>query len=206
MAGVMAPRIRLALMAVASMVLLAALAVVLFVRPNDGAADQQGFAGAIRPPIPPQAWSLTDQDGRSVRVGAPSSGPSIVTFLYTHCQDSCPVTASTIRGALDQLGHDVPVYAVSVDPANDTPQSARVFMSQNHVTGRMHFLLSPGATLQHIWTQFGIRPQERDSEHTAYVVLLDRTGRQRIGFPFDKLTPEGLAHDLRRLEQSDTPT
>ena len=202
----MAPRLRLALMAVASMVLLAALAIVLFVRPNDGAADQQGFAGAIRPQIPPRTWTLTDQDGRSVRVGAPSSGPSVVTFLYTHCQDSCPVTASTIRGALDQLGHDVPVYAVSVDPANDTPNSARVFMSQNHVTGRMHFLLGPDSALQHVWNQFGIRPQERDSEHTAYVVLLDRTGRQRIGFPFDKLTPEGLAHDLRLLGQSDTPT
>ena len=193
-------------MAVASMVLLAALAIVLFVRPNDGAADEQGFAGAIRPPIPPRTWTLKDQDGRSVRVGAPSSGPSVVTFLYTHCQDSCPVTASTVRGALDQLGHDVPAYAVSVDPANDTPASARAFLSRNHMTGRMHFLLSPGTTLEQIWTQFGIRPQENKLEHTAYVVLLDSTGRQRIGFPFDKLTPEGLAHDLRRLEQSDTPT
>jgi protein SCO1/2 len=198
----MAPRLRLALMAVASMVLIAALAIVLFVRPNDGAADQRGFAGAIRPDIPPRTWTLDDQDGRAVRVGAPGSGPSVVTFLYTHCQDSCPVTASTIRGAMDQLGHDVPVYAVSVDPANDTPNSARAFMSANHVTGRMHFLLRPDATLQQIWNQFGIRPQERDSPHTAYVVLLDRTGRQRIGFPFEKLTPEGPAHDLRRLAQS----
>jgi protein SCO1 len=196
----MAPRLRLALMAVASMVLLAALAIVLFVRPNDGAADQQGFAGAIRPAIPPHAWTLTDQDGKSVRVGAPGSGPSVVTFLYTHCQDTCPVTASTVRGALDQLGHDVPAYAVSVDPAHDTPDSARAFLSRNHMTGRMHFLLTPTTTLQQIWTQFGIRPQENELEHTAYVVLLDRTGRQRIGFPFDKLTPEGLAHDLRRLE------
>ena len=198
----MAPRLRLALMAVASMVLIAALAIVLFVRPNDGAADQGGFAGAIRPDIPPRAWTLDDQDGRAVRVGAPGSGPSVVTFLYTHCQDSCPVTASTIRGAMDQLGHDVPVYAVSVDPAHDTPNSARAFMSRNHVTGRMHFLLRPDPALQQVWTQFGIRPEERDSPHTAYVVLLDRTGRQRIGFPFEKLTPEGLAHDLRRLEQS----
>jgi len=31
-------------------------------------------------------------------------------------------------------------------------------------------------------------------------VLLDRSGRQRIGFPPDQLTPERLAHDLRRLE------
>src|SRR4051812_41033957 len=199
----MAPRLRLVVLAVASMVLVAALAIVLFVRPTGESADAGGFAGAIRPPdIPPRTWSLTDQDGHLTRVGAPSSGPSIVTFLYTHCQDTCPVTASTVRGALDQLGHDVPAYAISVDPANDTPDSARAFLSRNDLTGRMHFLLRPGPALQQVWTQFGIRPQERDLEHTAYVVLLDRTGRQHIGFPADKLTPEGLAHDLRRLSRS----
>src|SRR3954462_4860278 len=197
--SVMAPRLRLALMAVSSILLLAALPVVLFVRANDGAADQQGFAGAIRPQIPPHAWTLSDQDGRAARVGAPGPGPSIVTFLYTHCQDTCPVTASTVRGAMDQLGRDVPAYAVSVDPANDTPASARAFLSRNHLTGRMRFLLRPDTTLQRVWTTFGIRPQESELDHSAYVVLLDRTGRQRIGFPFDKLTPEGLAHDVRRL-------
>jgi len=185
------------------MVLLAALAVVLFVHPRSE-SDDRGFAGAIRPDIPPRTWTLTDQDGHLTRVGAPSDGPSIVTFLYTHCQDTCPVTASTVRGALDQFGHDVPAYAISVDPANDTPDSARAFLSRNHLTGRMRFLLRPDTTLQQVWTTFGIRPQERGLEHTAYVVLLDRTGRQRIGFPFDKLTPEGLAHDLRRLSQSGT--
>jgi protein SCO1 len=199
----MAPRLRLAVLAVASMVLLGALAVVLFADPKTEPAAGE-FAGAIRPDIPRRIWTLTDQDGGVTRVGAPSSKPSIVTFLYTHCQDSCPVTASTIRGAMDQLGRDVPAYAVSVDPANDTPASARAFLSRNHLTGRMHFLLRPDTTLQQIWTTFGIRPQERELEHTAYVVLLDRTGRQRIGFPFDKLTPEGLAHDLRRLLQSGT--
>ncbi len=199
----MAPRLRLAVLAVASMVLLAALAVVLFVHPKAEPAER-GFAGAIRPDIPARIWTLSDQDGRPTRVGAPSAGPSIVTFLYTHCQDTCPVTASTVRGALDQLGRDVPAYAISVDPANDTPDSARAFLSRNHLTGRMHFLLRPDTTLQQVWTSFGIRPQERGLEHTAYVVLLDGTGRQRVGFPFDKLTPEGLAHDLRRLLQSGT--
>ena len=71
----------------------------------------------------------------------------------------------------------------------------------------MHFLLVAG---QHARSSLerSSAPARRNahSEHTAYVVLLDRAGRQRVGFPFDKLTPEGLAHDLRRLEQSDTPT
>jgi hypothetical protein len=30
-------------------------------------------------------------------------------------------------------------------------------------------------------------------------VLVDGRGRQRIGFPAAKLTPVGLAHDLRAL-------
>jgi protein SCO1/2 len=197
----MAPRLRLAVLAVASMVLLGALAVVLFAdSKTDPVAGE--FAGAIRPDIPPRIWTLTDQDGRATRVGAPSSKPSIVTFLYTHCQDTCPVTASTVRGALDQLGQDVPAYAISVDPANDTPASARAFLSRNHLTGRMRFLLRPETTLQQVWTTFGIRPQERELEHTAYVVLLDGTGRQRVGFPVDKVTPEGLAHDVRALLRS----
>ncbi len=36
-------------------------------------------------------------------------------------------------------------------------------------------------------------------EHSAYVVLMDAKGVQRVGWPVDKVTPEGLAHDLRLL-------
>jgi hypothetical protein len=31
-------------------------------------------------------------------------------------------------------------------------------------------------------------------------VLVDRRGRQRVGFPMDQATPEMIAHDLRVLE------
>ena len=37
-------------------------------------------------------------------------------------------------------------------------------------------------------------------EHSAYVVLVDGSGMQRIGWPVDRLTPEGLAHDIRQLQ------
>jgi protein SCO1/2 len=31
------------------------------------------------------------------------------------------------------------------------------------------------------------------------VLLIDAQGRQRVAWPTEKLTPEGLAHDLRLL-------
>jgi protein SCO1 len=158
------------------------------------------YAGALRPPgaRAPQ-FRLRDQDGRTVSMGDYRGRAVVVTFVYSHCRDTCPAQVQAIRGALDRLGHDVPVLAVSVDPAHDTPDSARRFLLQQHVTGRVRFLLGTHAQLQPVWRGYGIAPQRRGLEHSAYVVLVDRHSRQRVGFPGSQLTPEDLEHDLRRV-------
>ena len=38
-----------------------------------------------------------------------------------------------------------------------------------------------------------------DFEHSAYVLLIDKRGQQRIGVPFEALEPESLARDMRLL-------
>jgi protein SCO1 len=38
-----------------------------------------------------------------------------------------------------------------------------------------------------------------DFEHTAYVLVIDKHGRQRVGFPFEQLTAKRLAEDIRAL-------
>ena len=38
-----------------------------------------------------------------------------------------------------------------------------------------------------------------DFEHTAYVLLIDQKGRQRLGIPFDAVSPDSLERDLRVL-------
>jgi cytochrome oxidase Cu insertion factor (SCO1/SenC/PrrC family) len=38
-----------------------------------------------------------------------------------------------------------------------------------------------------------------DFEHSAYVLLLDKHGVQRVGIPFEQLSPASLARDLRAL-------
>jgi protein SCO1/2 len=50
--------------------------------------------------------------------------PVVFAFVYSTCKDICPAQVQTIRGALDDLGHDMRVVGVSVDPANDTPSRA----------------------------------------------------------------------------------
>ena len=190
-------RVRFALVVAASLLLLAALsAVVLAGRP---APDHHGLEGSIRPKIPVQDFRLRDQDGDLVHLGQFRGKVVMLTFLYSTCRDSCPVTAMQMKGAMDLLGHDVPALAVSVDPANDTPLNAKRFLLREGLTGRMSFLLGSARQLRRVWTHYGIRPRGSRYDHSAYVLLLDRTGRQRVGWPVSELTPEGLAHDLRVL-------
>jgi protein SCO1/2 len=159
-----------------------------------------GWEGSLRPPgtrLPD--FELRDQDGDLVTAADLRGEPVVVTFIYSTCEDTCPGQVQSIRGALDDLGHDVPVIGVSVDPANDTARTARTFLLEQTMTGRMDFLLGSREELEPLWKAFGIAPQRKGREHSAYTVLVDGEGRQRLGFPASRLTPRALAHDLARL-------
>jgi protein SCO1/2 len=195
------PRVLLALVLVAAG-LLGALLVVAGREERDagGFGSPTGFEGAVRPPIEPTPLTgLRDQDGAPVDLAALRGRPVVVTFLYTTCEDTCPLTARQIGGALDRLGEDVPALAVSVDPANDTPERARAFLKRMRLEGRMRFLLGSPDALRRQWRAYGMQPQTDTREHSGHTVLLDGRGVQRVGWPADKLTPDGLAADLRTL-------
>ncbi len=123
-----------------------------------------GFAGGLRPPgIPPQDFQLVDQDGKPASLAQYRGQVVVLTFMYSTCQDTCPVTAQQIRGAMDQLGHDLPALAVSVDPADDTEFHAQRFLLQQHLTDRMRFLLGSRAQLAPIWKPTASSPRARAS-------------------------------------------
>jgi protein SCO1/2 len=145
-------------------------------------------------------FSLTTQDGERVTAASLRGRPLIVTFVYSTCKDTCPAQVQSIRGALDDLGRDVPVVGVSVDPGTDTPATARAFLLEQSMTGRMDLLLGTRAQLAPVWKAFGIAPQRNGREHSAYTVLVGGDGRQRIGFPASQLTSSALAADLARLK------
>ena len=161
------------------------------------------FQGAARPPAPARPFALRDQDGRLVSLRALRGRVVVLTPLYTHCRDTCPLVAQQIRAALDDLSgserSQVSALALSVDPANDTAASAKGFLLDQRVRGYLDFLLGSRPRLRPVWRAYGFAEQTDAREHNSYVVLIDRRGRQRVGFPVDFLTPESLTHDLRVL-------
>jgi protein SCO1 len=169
---------------------------------DDGVASSSSrFEGAVMPRgLKAPDFTLQNQDGDRISMRDFRGQPVIVTFLYTTCEDTCPAQAQTVRGALDDLGEDVPAIAIAVDPPRDTAGRARAFLSEQRVLGRLDFVLGSRAELRTLWKGYYVRPQSVTQEHQARFTLVDKRGFQRVGYPGFAATPETLAHDVRLLQ------
>ena len=162
-----------------------------------------GFAGAALPAgVPAHDFTLEDQSGRRVSLAGYRGQVVILAFVSSTCGATCILIAQQIRGALDELPRPVPVLFVSVDPRADTGARVRRFLDRVALTGRASYLSGSPAALKPIWRAYGVVPPTSNRaafERAAYVLLLDRNGRQRVVFGVEQLTPEGVAHDVRKL-------
>ena len=168
-------------------------------RPASSGPDA-GYEGSLMPPNVPLAnFSLKDEAGKPISLKDLKGGPSMVTFLYTDCKDVCPITAQQIRGAMDTVGQDVPVVAITADPANDSPEKVKNWLALQHLQGRMRWGLGTKSQVESTWQAWGVAGQTSKSDHSAYVFVLDRDGKRCVSWPTSHLTPEGLTHDLKLL-------
>jgi protein SCO1 len=166
-------------------------------------AGASGFAGAALPAgVRAPAFALTDQRGRPVSLAGQRGQVTIVAFVYSTCGATCVVIAQQIRGALDELRRAVPVLLISADPAADTPARIRRFLSRVSLSGRASYLSGSPAQLRAVWRGFRVIGASADRaafERTASVFLIDRAGRERVIYQLEQLTPEAVAHDVRKL-------
>lgn len=181
---------------------LAAVLIVAAASRRSSAGASSDFDGSLLPAgVRAPTFTLRDQDGRPVTMAQYRGRPVVATFLYSHCKDTCPVEARLIAEAVQELRRPVAVLAFSVDPARDTGASVHAFMRRERISAPIRWVLGTERQLQPIWKGYAILPQRADEEHMARIVLIDKRGFQRVGYPFDQTTPGRIAHDMRMLEQ-----
>jgi protein SCO1/2 len=163
------------------------------------------YAGSVWHGKRPPDFALRDQAGRLVRLSALRGKFIVVTFLYTHCPDVCPLIASQLNDALRELGPqraDVRVLAVSVDPKGDTPAAVRRYVHERRLLPQFRYLTGTRAQLAPIWTGWfvavGPGASADTRAHTAFELLFDRSGKPRLLYSSDVKAGDVL-HDLRRL-------
>jgi protein SCO1/2 len=161
--------------------------------------------GVVNPVIAPPNFTLRDQSGKLVSVTGQHGRFAIITFLYTHCPDVCPLIASNLGQAQRQLaasGADVSVLAVSVDPKRDTPAAVKQFIRLHRLPPSFHYLTGTRAELARVWKAYGIlvRPGDLETvDHAAYEMLVDPKGKARLIFSPQARTSD-FVHDIRALK------
>ena len=177
-------------------------------QPKAAAAAKSAFEGhELHGPVTAADFALRDQHGQLVRLSAQRGKLVLVTFLYTHCTDICPVIANQLNQALRELYHQrtsVRILAVSVDPKGDTPRAVRKFVRDHRLLPEFHYLAGRPAQLARVWQAYNVQVLQRNPEsvgHSGYIYLLDRRGKPRV-FYSATATAQQVAHDLRLLLRS----
>jgi protein SCO1/2 len=163
------------------------------------------FAGNPVTPIrkaPPIA--LEDAWGRPVTLAAQRGRWVLLTFLYVHCPDVCPLIAQNLNAALRQLGprrSRVRVLAVSVDPKGDTPAAVKRYVAQRGLLPQFRYLIGTRAKLSPVWAAYhvlAVSQQPGVVDHVAYTALIDPRGRMRLLYDA-QVKARQVVHDLRLL-------
>jgi protein SCO1/2 len=182
---------------------------------NGGGAEpaakvqKSAFAGSEiqGPAVAAPDFALRDQSGHVVRLSAQRGKSVVVAFLYTRCPDVCPLIASNLNTALRRLGPtraDVRVLAVSVDPKNDTPTAVRRYVRLHRLVPQFRYLTGTRARLAPVWKAYHVAviANRKGSTvgHSAYEVLVDPAGRERVLYD-EHVTPAEVLHDIAVVER-----
>ena len=170
------------------------------------AADFEA-AGLISPARPAPPLSLRNNLGRRVNITAYRGKAVLVTFLYTHCPDICPLITSQLRVAQNVMGAAnaarTQIIVVSVDPKGDTPKAIAAFLAAHQMTGRMQYLVGSTHELAQVWQAWGVG-SEHDAEkpefinHTGLIYGITGSGK-RITVYAPNFKPAEIAHDVPLL-------
>jgi protein SCO1/2 len=185
---------------------LAALLAAVAVASAGAAPPQQRFDGnAVVPPRPAAPFALSDAHGRRFALTARPGRYVLVTFLYTHCPDICPLIAANLNAALGSLTpaerRHVEVLAVSVDPRGDTPAAVRRYERTKGLRPEFHYLVGSRRALAPVWAKYGVAAVQRTPDlvdHVAYTALVDPQGRERVLYD-STVRARQVVHDLRVL-------
>ncbi len=152
---------------------------------------------------PPLA--LHDYLGHPVNLADYRGKAVLMTFLYTHCPDVCPLITASLHNALALLGRQgsrVQVIAVSTDPKGDTPAAVHAFLAAHGMLGKMEYLTGTHAVLAPVWRAWGItasNPTVHDQlNHSALVYGITGHGKVVTVYPAN-FKPSAVAHDVPLL-------
>ena len=173
-------------------------------------ADYAGATANPAKPAPP--LKLSNYNGKPVNIHQYRGKAVLVTFIYDHCPDVCPLIVSNLHAAQNQMSaaerRQLQIIAVSVDPKGDTSQTVKKFLADHQMTGRMDYLIGSRPQLEQVWHNWNIVSKNDPSrkspgavEHSALIYGISGTGEITTLYPAN-FKPDQIVHDVPKLASS----
>ena len=151
-------------------------------------------------------FSLTDHRNREFSLSDHSGKVVLLNFGFTNCPDVCPTTLGMLGEVLDLVGDERAVALfITVDPERDTVARLGAYVPFFHdgIIG----LTGPEQTIKRVNDACGTfySKEQGTSEsdygvvHSPAVYLIGPGGEMMLRYPKEKLDPEKIAGDVRRL-------
>jgi protein SCO1 len=150
-------------------------------------------------------FSLVDQNNTPITEAAMNGKPFVLFFGFTHCPEVCPTTLYELTDYFETLGDeakDVRGFFVSVDPARDTPEVLKEYISSfPRITG----ITGNEAEIEKLKTAWKVYAKKVPLEgggytmdHTASVFLVKADGSLMGTIAYGE-KPEIALAKLKRL-------
>lgn len=170
-----------------------------FLRPQPTPTQQMANADIGR-----GDYRLMTHDGRPFTADTLVGAPSLVFFGFTRCPDVCPTTIGDIAGwkeDLGDLGADLRVFLITVDPERDTPEMLGEYVGWIPdawgVTGTLEEMQNAIRDFRIYASRVPLENGDYTMNHTAYVMLFDREGQFDQIFSYQS-DPEQVVAKLRQ--------
>lgn len=151
---------------------------------------------------------LVTQNGEEVRFFTDVLKDKVVliNFVFTHCQDACPMITQKLLSTRDLLGEEVSArvhfISISIDPERDTPAALQSFMTKFKVPAdNWVFLTGEKQNVEHIVKKLG-QYNDNVEEHSTLILAGNVNKRHWVKIP-PTMPPVGIAEKLRLLTEDD---
>jgi protein SCO1/2 len=176
---------------------------------SQGAVVGSGLQGLLLKPSKPAPPLVLRNYGsaRPVTLAEFRGRAVLVSFVYTHCPNVCPLITSNLAAAQRALGPEarhLQILLVTVDPRRDTPAAIKAFLAARGATGRMDYLIGSIHALHRVWKAWDVAVQTSrglTDGHSSIVYGITASGRMADVYA-SNFSPAQIEHDVPLLARS----
>jgi protein SCO1 len=154
------------------------------------------------------SFSLTTQDNAQLKLTDLRGKVVAVTFIFTTCQDTCPVLTAKLVGVQKKLSAEISPHvafiAISLTPKHDTPDVLKAYANAHNADlSRWSFLTGDAKQIQALAKQYGVFVKAKktadDVDHGFLTSIVDRAGVIRVQYMGVRFEANELLADLQAL-------